>query len=220
MYHLNKFTAIMKRIISLAMALALVCGAAFAQNNDRKDGWMEKIRSAQIAMITSELDLTEAEAQAFWPVYNSVQKERHEAFGRMRAAQKALREALDSEEGVKTNVNGLLSEYLDAKQAFSAVEASAIPRFKAVLPVEKVAKLVLAQEKFRNQQLDRLGHRRSNGEGRGEGEGSGEARERGGRPDRSGFGPRGNHGSRHGNPGHGVRPSNVKPGSHKSETSI
>ena len=115
MYHLNKFTAIMKRIISLAMALVLVCAAAFAQNNERKEGWQEKIRSAQIAMITSELDLSEAEAQAFWPVYNAVQKERHEAFGRMRAAQKALREALDSEDVAKANVNGLLSEYLDAK---------------------------------------------------------------------------------------------------------
>lgn len=217
MYHLNKFTAIMKRIISLAMALVLVCAAAFAQNNERKEGWQEKIRSAQIAMITSELDLSEAEAQAFWPVYNAVQKERHEAFGRMRAAQKALREALDSEDVAKANVNGLLSEYLDAKQAFSAVEASAIPRFKAVLPVEKVAKLVLAQEKFRNQQLDRLGHRHGQGSGQGRGEGAGQG-ERGGRPSHGEFGPRGGH--RHNGAGHGVRPSNVRSGSRSSESSI
>jgi predicted O-linked N-acetylglucosamine transferase (SPINDLY family) len=38
----------------------------------------EKIESQRIAFITQELDLTPAEAQAFWPVYNEYDKKRHE----------------------------------------------------------------------------------------------------------------------------------------------
>ena len=72
----------MKKIISVLCALVLVSVVALAQNNGKKDPekWREKVRAEQVAMITSELDLSEAEAQAFWPVYNEVQKQRPEAF--------------------------------------------------------------------------------------------------------------------------------------------
>ena len=72
----------MKKIISVFCALALMGSvAAFAQEKgNKKEDWREKVRSEQVALITSELDLTEAEAQAFWPVYNEVQAQRREAF--------------------------------------------------------------------------------------------------------------------------------------------
>ena len=66
----------MKKIISVLCALALVSAAAFAQKVEKKgdkEQWREKARAEQVALITEELNLTEAEAQAFWPVYNEVQ---------------------------------------------------------------------------------------------------------------------------------------------------
>ena len=62
----------MKKIISVFLTVALAGSVALAQNNkaDKKRGdWREKVRAEQVANITSQLDLTEAEAQAFWPVY-------------------------------------------------------------------------------------------------------------------------------------------------------
>ena len=73
----------MKRIISVLIALALVASMAHAQDKqEKKNGhdWREKVRAEQVAFITTELDLSESEAQAFWPVYNDVQKQRREAF--------------------------------------------------------------------------------------------------------------------------------------------
>ena len=130
----------MKKIISVFLSLALVAGLAQAQNNkqDQKKGgndWREKVRAEQVAFITSELDLTESEAQAFWPVYNDVQKQRREAF----------------------QATGQAFKYLDAKSAGEKVEAEAVARYKKVLPVSKVAKLLLAEEKFRQNQIHRLG---------------------------------------------------------------
>lgn len=146
-----------KIIISVFCVFALTSVMAFAQNNDKKkgnpDAWREKIRAEQVAFITSELDLTEAEAQAFWPVYNAVQKQRREAFRVSGDAFKSLTDGLD--EGA--NVSALLDKYLDSKKAAEKVEADAVARYKAVLPVEKVAKLLLAEEKFRHQQIGRLG---------------------------------------------------------------
>ena len=131
----------MKRIISVLLTLTLLGSLAFAQGRqNKKDGndWREKMRAEQVAFITSELDLTESEAQAFWPVYNEVQKQRRDAFKAAGEAYMAL------EKGV------------DEKDVASLLE---------VLPVNKVAKLLLAEEKFRQKQIHRLGQGRGPGQG-------------------------------------------------------
>ena len=74
----------MKKVFSLICALAVVSVAALAQQpkgdgqQSQGNDWRERIRSAQVAFLTNELDLTEAEAQSFWPVYNDVQKQRRQ----------------------------------------------------------------------------------------------------------------------------------------------
>ena len=157
----------MKKIISVLGALLMMGAVAFAQpqqqhnkKGSHKGGeeWREKVRAEQVAFITSELDLTEAEAQAFWPVYNDVQKQRREAFQACAEATKALQEGVEG-----TDVAKLLDQYLDCKKAVEKVEADALPRYKKVLPVEKVAKLLLAEEKFRHQQIGKLGGNRPGG---------------------------------------------------------
>ncbi len=109
----------MKKIISVFCALALMGSvAAFAQEKgNKKEDWREKVRSEQVALITSELDLTEAEAQAFWPVYNEVQAQRREAFQATSMALKALKKG---EEG--KDVNALLDQYEAARKNCNDVD--------------------------------------------------------------------------------------------------
>ena len=148
----------MKKIISVLCALALVSAAAFAQKVEKKgdkEQWREKARAEQVALITEELNLTEAEAQAFWPVYNEVQAQRREAFKVQMDAMKALKKGVKA--GDKTA--DLLDAYLQAKEKCNEIDAKAIKRYKKVLSDEKVAKLVLAEEKFRHQQIGKLGHK-------------------------------------------------------------
>ena len=145
----------MKKIISVLCALALVSAVAFAQKPERnKEQWRERARAEQVALITEELNLNEAEAQAFWPVYNEVQAQRREAFKASVEAMKALKKGVDSDEAAK-----LLDLYVEAKDHCQKVEAQALKRYKQVLPTEKVAKLLLAEEKFRHRQIGKLGKR-------------------------------------------------------------
>ena len=146
----------MKKIISVLCALALVSAVAFAQKEDKKadkEQWREKARAEQVALITEELNLTEAEAQAFWPVYNEVQEQRREAFKLQMEAMKALKKGVE----LGDSVPELLDAYTQAKENCNKVDAQALKRFKKVLSDEKVAKLVLAEEKFRHQQIGKLG---------------------------------------------------------------
>ena len=148
----------MKKIISILGALLLVSVVAFAQpqhkKGNNKDGeqWREKVRAEQVAFLTNELNLTESEAQSFWPVYNDVQNQRREAFKASADAFKALQEGIDG-----NDVSKLLDKYLDAQKACQKIDADAVARYKKVLPVEKVAKLMMAEEKFRHQQIGKLG---------------------------------------------------------------
>ena len=166
----------MKRIISILILLAVVTAGAWAQpqRGDKKGqhgDWREKVRAEQVAFITNELNLTEAEAQVFWPVYNDVQNARREAFHASHEAFKALQDGLDG-----NDVEKLLDNYLSAKQACEAQEAEAVARYKKVLPADKVARLLLAEEKFRQQQISKLGGQGGPGQGPDQGRGPGHNR--------------------------------------------
>ncbi len=144
----------MKKIISVLLILTVAGTSLFAQKGERKDHeqWREKVRAEQVAFLTNELDLTEAEAQAFWPVYNDVQAQRREAFKASAEAFKALQEGVDG-----ADVSKLMNAYLAAKAKCETIEKEAVTRYQKVLPEKKVAKLLLAEEKFRHQQIGKLG---------------------------------------------------------------
>ena len=153
----------MKKIISVLLSLVLIGSIAQAQDKqEKKSGhdWRERVRAEQVAFITSELDLSESEAQAFWPVYNDIQKQRREAFKATGEAYKALQDGVDEKD-----VANLLDKYMAARKAGEKIEADAVARYKKVLPVSKVAKLLLAEEKFRQNQIHRLGQGRGPGQG-------------------------------------------------------
>lgn len=152
----------MKKIISIIALAVLFGAAAFAQNNGKKgekkvnnDAWREKVRAEQVAFITSELNLTEGEAQKFWPVYNDVQSKRREAYKESFDAMKALKEGLDKGEDTEKN----LDKYLVSKKKIQDLENDAVKKYSKVLPKDKVAKLVLSEERFRHNQIGKLGQK-------------------------------------------------------------
>ena len=111
----------------------------------------------KIAFLTLEVGLTPEEAQVFWPVYNQVEKEKDEAMFTMIHAYKEMSKAMDEKKGEK-EISALLDKYLDAQKKVNEVENGIAAKYKAVLPVEKVAKLYVAEEKFRRQQIRKLHH--------------------------------------------------------------
>ena len=54
-------------IISLALLLS---ASVFGQKQNNSKPNREKIKAMKVGFITEKLDLTTAEAQKFWPVYN------------------------------------------------------------------------------------------------------------------------------------------------------
>ncbi len=128
--------------------------SASAHKNCGED-WKKKIMSEKIAFLTAELGITPEEAQTFWPIYNEVNKERDAAVHKVFKAYKELEEALEAGKPEK-ETNKLLDNYLEAQKAQREIEDKAAERFSKALPVEKLAKLYVGEEKFRRQHIRRM----------------------------------------------------------------
>ena len=111
--------------------------------------------SEKIAFLTMEMGITPEEAQVFWPVYNQVDKERDEAIRRVFRSYKAVEDAVAAGKSEK-ELNKLLDEYLAALKAQGEVEQNAYKDYAKVLPTEKLAKLYVAEEKFRRHHIRKL----------------------------------------------------------------
>ena len=162
----------MKKVaLTLVAVLAMILSAnIFAQDaqqprerGDRGAGWMEKMKAARVAFLTTELDLSAEEAQSFWPVYNQAQEEKDAAYRETRTAYRALTEAIKAGKPDK-EVASLLQAYLKASKVPAALDAEYSVEFLKVLPATKVAKLYISEEKFRKMQFQNM-----QGPGRGPG---------------------------------------------------
>ena len=144
----------MKQKISLALAaVAAMCISITASAHH---GDPDKFRSEKIAFITTELNLTPAEAEKFWPVYNQVAEEKKVALEAVIKAYKELDEAVKNK-AADAEIGKLTKAYVEANSTFQSIDGKYLKDLQKVLPAEKVAKLFLCEEKFRRQQIHRLG---------------------------------------------------------------
>lgn len=146
-----------KTIYTILLSMIMLAGAAQGINAQNKldEGWKEKMMSEKIGFITMELNITPEEAQAFWPVYNQVDKERDEARHEVVKAHKTMTEAIETGKSTK-EVTAALESYLSAKVKLDEIDNGSAQKYKSVLPIEKVAKLYVAEEKFRRQYIHKL----------------------------------------------------------------
>lgn len=144
-------------IPSVFLAVTLMISLALPAAAQKKTDWKEKIMSEKIAFFTTEMNLTPEEAQEFWPVYNAYCKEEDEAHRKIMKTFKELNEAISSEKSSK-EISAYLNRYLKAREEKRELSNGAAARFMKVLPDEKVARLYIAEEKFRRNQIHRLHH--------------------------------------------------------------
>ena len=140
-------------IVFLSMALISACLSITASADTKfNEDWKEKFKSEKIAFLTMEVGLTPEEAQLFWPVYNQVEKEKDEAMMSVIDSYMNLRKATDEGKTGK-ELSNLLDRYVEAQKKLRDIENGVADKYKSVLPVEKVAKLYVAEEKFRRNHI-------------------------------------------------------------------
>jgi hypothetical protein len=134
--------------IILLIALSL---QGFAQ--DKKCGNYDKFKTEKVAFITTRIDLTVEEAQAFWAVYNEYDKKINDL----------IREEHDNNRDLRHNKESLsekeLEEKLDRIVEINQERANLMleyhKKFKDILPVAKVSALYDAENDFKKELLHR-----------------------------------------------------------------
>lgn len=160
----------MKKLISILLTVSIAVAAlAQPQGKPGQRGHhhdFEKMRAERVAFITSEVGLTSEDAQAFWPIYNKAEEQQRELQKAEKKAYMELSKALKDGEG---NVDALLDAYIKAKQANVNVHFNYAKQYKKAIGTEKTAKFFTCDEKFRRQQIGKLGGQHKEGFGPGKG---------------------------------------------------
>jgi hypothetical protein len=132
---------------------------SFAQGQPpRKKEYREEkrdnVESMKIAFLTKKLDLTPEEAQQFWPVYNQYTDKLQEIRRKRRMEHKEVKHNIEemSDKEVEQDVDNEIA----FRQKEIDIQKEYHSKFKAVLPIKKVAKLYQAEEQFKRVLLDKL----------------------------------------------------------------
>lgn len=139
----------MKKIL-LILTLSLSI-SAFAQDKDI----YERIKALKIAHITEQLDLTEKEAQNFWPIYNANEK----AQDKLRSKSTNRRKEKKPQELSEAEAKTLLLEMVNTEKEKQELHSKFIGDLLKVLPAKKIISLMQADRTFRHKMIKQFKER-------------------------------------------------------------
>lgn len=109
----------------------------------------ERVQALKVAFITKELDLTAAEAEKFWPIYNDYQDKREAARKQLQSDYKKIKD--QSKQLSDEEFKRLADEIVSLKVKDAALVSEMNEKLKLVLPPRKLAQLYVAEEDFKKE---------------------------------------------------------------------
>lgn len=137
----------------LAIVFTAHVGISQPVTEDQKNQ-TDKIEALKIAFITNELDLSEDEAEAFWPVYNQMTEDMQKARKEQRDLTRKMRDNFEvmSDEEVEKTTTLLLDN--DIKQ--SQLKKDYTQKIAGIIGYRKATKLLSVEQRFKRELLQRL----------------------------------------------------------------
>ena len=141
---------VLTSLFAIALAITFIGIADFAPAQDKPADNMEivkeKIRTDKKLLIATNMQLTESEANAFWPIYESYQAE----LGKLRDREiKLIEQFAASYETMSDDVaKNLLDDSLSIDSDHQKLRQSYLAKFRGVLPDAKVARYYQMESKI------------------------------------------------------------------------
>jgi hypothetical protein len=135
-------------VSALTLILALTAIPAISQDKpaDTMQIVREKIRADKKVFVAVNLELTDSEAEAFWPIYDNYQKELDNLADRfIKLIEDYARnyETMSDEAAMK-----LLDEYLAIEGEHQRLRQAYLPKFREALPNKKVVRYYQLENKI------------------------------------------------------------------------
>jgi hypothetical protein len=137
----------MKKIVLIFLFFALLFKLEPLAAQSEKD----KVEALRISFITKKVELTQAESEKFWPVYN-------EYNDKLRAIKKNLRQSYRKKSETLTDKEAEELYYLDlqSKQAEMDLHRQYSEMIKGIIGVKKFVKLRVAEEEFKREIIEQI----------------------------------------------------------------
>jgi Spy/CpxP family protein refolding chaperone len=143
----------MTRLV-MALALAITAGLAapgMAQTTGttNMDILLQKIKADKKLVVAQNLQLTDAEGTAFWPVYDAYQRDLEQINKRMTTMIRAYADAYNKGPVANDVAKKLIDEALAIDDAEAKLKSSSAPKILAALPATKAARYIQVENKIR-----------------------------------------------------------------------
>jgi hypothetical protein len=137
---------------AVTAATLLVSPVVVAQDQSANNSaiLLEKVRADKKLLVAANMNLTEQEATAFWPVYEAYQKEWDGMNSRIKDTIKRYADAYNAGAVSDETAKSLLDEVLATEAAELELKKSYVPKFGKVLPAAKVARYYQIENKIRS----------------------------------------------------------------------
>jgi len=111
---------------------------------------LDKVRADKKLLVASNMDLTEAEKTAFWPVYDAYQKDLQAINDRLAKTIKAYADAYNAKNLTNDQAKKLTDEAIAIDADEAKLRSTYNTKLNAVLPGTKVARYLQIENKIRS----------------------------------------------------------------------
>jgi hypothetical protein len=138
--------AIMITVLGLIMSVGAMPAFSQEKPSDNMQIVIEKIHADKKLFVAENMQLTDAEAKAFWPVYKQYQDE---LFLLRTRTLKLIKDYADAYETMNNNTaKKLLNEYMTIEALGPKLRQAYLPKFRKVLPEVKVLRYYQIENKI------------------------------------------------------------------------
>jgi hypothetical protein len=141
----------MQKLATGVLVIVFILGAAgvtstLAQEADEIELSREVLQTQRKAIVAKNVEMTEEESQAFWPVYNDYRTDVREVNDRK---VKLITDYADNYETLSDEkAEEMLCEFLKIQKAEVKVKKRHVRKFKKVLPYKKVMRFYQVENKL------------------------------------------------------------------------
>ena len=139
------------RLMTAFTIAAALAAPALAQNagTTNMEILRQKIKADKKLVVAQNLNLTDAEGAAFWPVYEAYQKDLQQINQRLAAAIAAYADAYNKGPVTNETAKKLLDESLAIDEAEAQLKKATAAKVMAALPAMKAARYIQIENKIR-----------------------------------------------------------------------
>lgn len=139
-------------VCSVIVGAMIVAAPAFAEppSDTNMEILKEKLKADKKLLVASNMDLTDAEAKQFWPLYDSYQKELDGINKHLGQTIKDYAEAFNKGNVPNDTAKKLLGEALSVEESEVKLKRTYAEKLGKVLPATKVARYIQIENKIRS----------------------------------------------------------------------